>query len=697
MATFEEGQSILADMSQAAARTRKGARAKGRYARTTDFGAPAQRSTRPDMGGGTTFHFAHKALSRRNDVSDGLGTMTSASAHQGYIERKEAGAMVDEESASVLKEAAEQKNANLFLNTPDTTDLANTAQPEGGRFQRAPFVWTKDRAGFGTLGATPIERKSFWQTVERSERRHGRVQSRVIAELPHEASAKERTEIALAFCKKLEDEGLPYWASIHAPTGKNDKRNHHLHIAYYERPAQRDANGVWDFEVTRQRKKSNRTTVTERPFQQNKSASVRARGWVKTLRSHFAESSNMVLEKGGHSKRLDPRSYKDAGLAKEPTKHLGFKAHAMEAYGLDTQVGSMNAEREVRWRVHDRTRRWERAIAVEDVAGLFTMDDGMEDWSGMADRRSKLEEGRATAKLGAETDLFAERLTLRLDKRLSFLDKEGARLLNKGRGLRIADTAQDILTIESEKIALETREEEARALARALEEQARGLRKKEATIWNSVFGTSDAQPIFAQDILADDLWDIPGRDTLKADATVVASTAARPPKEQVKETREPEDATDRTVEQPTGTESQPATATPTDTSPPAQRPAAQAFQKGLGNGNDDGLLLVGRLERPEDIRALDTALRAMTNKETRLRAIATRDMVDLLDEGTTRDEANRGWVVLRAEAQRRGLNLETGRLDPKKATDKERAALHRDEYLSSVLEVRQEVVTIRTR
>jgi len=103
------------------------------------------------------------------------------------------------------------------------------------------------------------------------------------------------------------------------------------------------------------------------------------------------------------------------------------------------------------------------------------------------------------------------------------------------------------------------------------------------------------------------------------------------------------------------------------------------------------------LDRTEDIRALDAALRAMTNKDTRLRAIATRDMVDLLEEGTTRDEANRGWVVLRSEAQRRGLDLETGRLDPKKATDKERAALHRDEYLASVLEVRQEVVTIRAR
>jgi hypothetical protein len=687
MATFEEGQSILADLSKAAARTRKGARAKGRYARTTDFGAPAQRSTRPDMGGGTTFHFAHKALSRRNDVSDGFGTMTSASAHQGYIERKEAGAMVDEESAGILAQAAEEKNASTTIKrgaTPERSGIAPDAEP---RFQKPTFVWTKDRAGFGTLGATPVERKTFWQTVERSERRHGRVQSRVIAELPHEASAKERTEIALAFCKKLEDQGLPYWASIHAPTGKNDKRNHHLHIAYYERPALRDDTGAWDFEVTRLRKKSNRTTVTERPFQQNKSAAVRSRGWVKELRAHFAQSTNTVLEKGGHTKRLDPRSYKEAGLAKEPTKHLGFKAHAMEAYGLDTQVGSMNAEREVRWRVHDRTRRWERVIAVEDVAGLFTMDDGFEDWTGASERRNKLEEGRTTAKLGAETELFAERLTLRLDKRLSFLDKEGTRLLNSGRGLRIADTAQDIMTIESEKIALETREEEARNLARALEDQARSLRKKEATIWDSVFGTADAQPIFAQDIMADDLWDIPGRDTLKADAATVATTTARATKDKPPQTDQAPKADSEAVQ------------TPTPSTPTAQTesPTTSAFQKGLGGGNDDGLLLVGRLERAEDIRALDAALRAMTNKETRLRAIATRDMVDLLEEGTTRDEANRGWVVLRSEAQRRGMDLETGRLDPKKATDKERAALHRDEYLSSVLEVRQEVVTIRTR
>lgn len=688
MATFEEGQAILADMSQAAARTRKGARAKGRYARTTNFGAAAQRSTRPDMGGGTTFHFAHKALSRRNDVSDGLGTMTSASAHQGYIERKEAGAMVDAESAQALEAAATQRNAAAVEGASDPANPEATQT----RFKDPAFVWTKDRTGFGTLGNTPAERKAFWQTVERSERRHGRVQSRIIAELPHEASAKERTEISLAFCARLEEQGLPYWASIHAPTGKNDSRNHHLHIAYYERPAQRDAAGVWDFEVTQKRKKANRATVTERPYQQNKSAAVRARGWVKDLRAHFAQSTNNVLEKGGYEKRLDPRSYKEAGMAKEPTKHLGFKAHAMEAYGLDTQVGTMNAEREARWRTHDRTRRWERALAVEDVAGLFTLSDGMEDWAGMAERRAKLEEGKATAKLGAETELFSERLTLRLDKRLSFLDKEGSRLLRAGRGLRIADTAQDILTIESEKIALETREDEARALAATLEAQARTLRKKEAGLWDSVFGEADVPTIFNQDIMADDLWDIPGRDTLKAGDGVPGladktrtGTPSVEPRKQADAIAEPLDTT-----QTEGTPQQ---------TKPQEIPAAAeaAFHKGLVPGKDDGLLLVGRLERQTDIRALDEALRAMDNKETRLRAIATRDMVDLLEEGTTRDQANRGWVVLRAEADRRGLNLETGRLDPKRATDKERAALHRDEYLASVLEVRQEVVFIRTR
>ena len=776
-----EADGILRDMSVAAARTRKGARAKGRYARTPRFEAPAQRSTRPDMGGGTTFHFAHKAMSKRNDVSEGVGTMTSSSAHQGYIERREAGAQVDQESAAILEawgkagpvqEAASDSKGTSQEGAGNTDPVgagtgADRARDAG--FQAPPRHWSKDRTGFGTVGATTVERKAFWQKVEQAERRHGRVQSRIIAELPHEATPAERTKIALAFCARLEAQGLPYWAAIHAPTGKNDRRNHHLHIAYYDRPAGKNAQGVWDFEVVETKRKANRSIARNRPHQQPKSAAVRARSWVKTLRQGFAEDANTVLREGGYDKRLDPRSYREAGVGKEPTRHLGFKAHAMESFGLDTVVGVANAEKETRWAIALRTRRWERAMAVEDVAGLFDVDafDGL---STVFDtRRARMEEGKAQAVLGAESDLLAERMTLRLDKRIGFLDKEGSRLLARGRGLRIAGAAQDIMAIDAERTALETREEEARQVAKALAEQARQARVAEARIWDELFGADTTRAMGTiglgfDDTLDGNFWDIPGGDSprlgLPSRADLRGLGAPSTPKDALPRPSAAEamgidwdngmedldplveaygqqpSTTAKTPDTPItrGTDAPPsnaATATPpklggeqpTPTKPPAAaqetatvpsrqtedtrdpgrvaKAATQAgtrpFAMGIVADRDDGILLVGRVTQQHEVRALDAALRKMDNKETRMRAIATRDLVDVLEAGPLRDEANRAWVVLRAEAQRRGLDLETGTHDPKKGTDRERAALHRDQYLASVLEVRQEVISIRAR
>ena len=188
---------ILSDLTLAASLTRKNARAAGRYARTPKFETAAAKSSRPSTGAGVTFHFAHKALSKRSDISEASGTMTSASAHQGYIERKEAGAQVDAESAKIIDDFV------LSRNMPHQTDGSATGETEktqeqhpserdqGLQYQRPEMNWSQDRMGFGTLGKTPAQRKEFWQKVERSERRSGRVQSRIIAELPHEATPKE--------------------------------------------------------------------------------------------------------------------------------------------------------------------------------------------------------------------------------------------------------------------------------------------------------------------------------------------------------------------------------------------------------------------------------------------------------------------------------------------------------------------------
>lgn len=714
--------SVLADLSMAAAATRRGARSTGRYARTPNYTAPAARSSRPHTGEGVTFHFAHKALSKRNDVSDGVGTATSASAHQGYIERREAGAAVDEKGAAVLDKWAERYEQEHQGHQGDEEQESK----EGAGYKAPPFTWSSDRTGFGTVGDHPQERKDFWKKVEACERRNGRVQSRIIAELPHEATPEERIHIATQFCKKLEDLGLPYWASIHAPTRKNDARNYHLHIAYSERPAKKHPEKGWDFEMVERKKKANRTVVESRPLRQNRSAEVRERGWVKKLRQHYADVSNAVLQEGGYEKRLDPRSYRECGVLKDPTKHLGFKAHAMESFGLDTQVGAQNAQKETRWRVQERTRRWERAMAVDDVAALFSTGIENEDfWHKGSSRSKDIQTGLAMAKLGAESEIMAEHMGLRFGKRKDFLEKEGSRLLAKGRGLRIASAAQDIAAIDAEKMVLDTREPDVESMVQALERQARTARRTEAEIWEKVFGKdtrAQGASFFGNTLeQADSLWDaLPVAEPLAATQTVSSAPnqpqqpAAHPAQADAaplstKETIHPDESpamADHNTLRLEGTGQKDVATIPVTTPQSHEEPnptphvdthATHTLVFGLDPKKDQGLLLISRISNREDVQALDTALLAMTNKEARLRAIATRDMVDVLESGDLRDRANRGWVVLKAEAQRRGLDLETGRHDPQRGTDRERAERHRDEYVASVLQVRQELVHVQAR
>src|SRR5690606_10499738 len=80
--------------------------------------------------------------------------------------------------------------------------------------------------------------------------RAGRVQYRITAEFPVGLSATDRLEILKEFCEALDEGGVMYTAAIHAPDEHNDRRNHHLHIAYYDRPCARMPDGRWDFEVS---------------------------------------------------------------------------------------------------------------------------------------------------------------------------------------------------------------------------------------------------------------------------------------------------------------------------------------------------------------------------------------------------------------------------------------------------------------
>lgn len=188
--------------------------------------------------------------------------------------------------------------------------------------------------------------------IEIEPGRGGRVQNRIIAELPHELDPHERVTVVRDFTNKLTEKGLPFWAVIHAPDENNDRRNYHVHIVYYDRPAAKipDPDNpkklVWDFEVVEQKRFANRHVRQVRPHMQFKDREASEKGWVGSLRKFWESVSNAVMEDAGLKKRYDARTYKEMGISLEPLKHIPSKTFNKERKGELTPDGVSLARRQ---------------------------------------------------------------------------------------------------------------------------------------------------------------------------------------------------------------------------------------------------------------------------------------------------------------------------------------------------------------
>jgi hypothetical protein len=189
--------------------------------------------------------------------------------------------------------------------------------------------------------------------------RGGRIQTRIIAELPHEVSAEKRMQIARDFCEARianieppDTEGrwkgikktLRYWAVIHAPDSGNDNRNNHLHVVFYERPTDKmldPATGQmqWDFAIVTQERDSKRTLRVKRKEEKNRGRIVHHKSWTAESRAYFATLVNAALAEAGVKRRVDARSYAKIGIDEKPVKRMEPKAYQKEKQGIPTSAG----------------------------------------------------------------------------------------------------------------------------------------------------------------------------------------------------------------------------------------------------------------------------------------------------------------------------------------------------------------------
>lgn len=219
--------------------------------------------------------------------------------------------------------------------------------------------------------------------------RGGRVQYRIVGELPSELSPGGRVKAVQQWLREFDRLGLPYVLAIHAPDHGNNEHQWHFHLDFYDRPARlltetdlQDPRlagltpvgkvvGEWDFVAKFY--KGTRRDRTTRPFRRDKVTEVREsgrkkdrqQGWVEYLRGRFAFAVNQELRREEQPRRYDPRSYDEMGIKAEPGEHLGTRVSAAESKGYVSDTGLINEQKQ--WRAISQELQDRRAAAFREM------------------------------------------------------------------------------------------------------------------------------------------------------------------------------------------------------------------------------------------------------------------------------------------------------------------------------------------
>lgn len=719
--------------------SRKAGGRGSRFERKASLDKWAVNGTRPRSDRGVTFHFQHKFVTKGRHISgSSVGRdQTPAAAHQEYIERGSAVEKVDDdfwERLDLMMEPGLKSRKGPNWNSHPETDEVPVFM--------APTVYhDPGRISFGTLGQARRDRVEFWRALEGAEGIRGRVQNRIIVELPHEIDTRGRIAITRAFCEIFEEKGLPYWAVIHAPHGHNDPRNFHAHIAYSDRPAKVSTGGIWDFAFCRTIRGKNRASRIVRPFMSNKNRSAQGREWMIALRRRFADVANFHLALFGAEKRYDPRPYSESGIGKEPTRHLGAKAAVTETYGIATRRGLANVRNEVKFRLgvgdtifseRDSHRR-HIENRLRPIAARLAGTPEVQKIARLMDEHQSLgSKGRDAFRRLEIHKIASEAVSIRLATRKKFLLKESDRLFfnpPKGREsesfelaaaltterLLIDRTSEELngfvdgcrrivrretgrlssIDMQQEKLLRDMLDIEARLMQRSGTSTADARKNQRALeiSWRMAKEIEmPAKPVDEAPVSAD-VVEIKGMDDISIErtATKIASDlgSEKSLRETIKAPAQEMDESIVTAKQPadgrtvdisaTKTAAPPKTTSPQD----RERDVVDAFlrEAGFVRRDDAGIrdaFMLPAISSAADIRALESEMAELSNKDLRRRAFLTRDACDLSENEEMKKRYGAALSVAIDIAARRGLDLDTGRHDPARALDATLARAHLD-------------------
>jgi hypothetical protein len=191
-------------------------------------------------------------------------------------------------------------------------------------------------------GAPPefADRQILWNAVDAREiRKDARFAREIEVALQIEFDLKEQLEVLREYIREnFVDKGMIADFSIH-----NNEGNPHAHIMLTTHHVTPDGFGL------------------KNPDWDKKAELI---SW----RKNWAEINNRMFERKGLAERIDHRSYKDRGIDREPTIHLGVDASKLEKRGKRSKRGDIN--REIEKRNQERAERKKSEQGQESIENM---------------------------------------------------------------------------------------------------------------------------------------------------------------------------------------------------------------------------------------------------------------------------------------------------------------------------------------
>jgi hypothetical protein len=177
-----------------------------------------------------------------------------------------------------------------------------------------------------------ITASELWNKSESAEiRKDARVGREWVIGLPHELNQEERKTLSQNLARDIADRyQVGTQLAIHEPSKTGDERNYHVHILTTTRKIDENLNLGDKSDIEKDRKQCAQMKI---PTSQEQ---------IIECRERIANRINESLQLAQVNKQVSHLSYKDQGIDKIPTKHMGKSATQLERKGISTAIGEYN-------------------------------------------------------------------------------------------------------------------------------------------------------------------------------------------------------------------------------------------------------------------------------------------------------------------------------------------------------------------